>query len=71
MKAQPPHDNLQRPDDSPVARFRRADDPEWHWLENRDDPEVIAFLEAANRESASWFAPLDELVERSRPPGSP
>ncbi|PXX97403.1 S9 family peptidase [Halomonas sp. LBP4] len=64
MKAQPPRDNPQPADDTPVARFRRADDPEWHWLENRDDPEVTAFLEAANRESADWFVPLDDLVER-------
>ncbi|PWV74579.1 S9 family peptidase [Halomonas sp. A11-A] len=64
MKAQPPH----RPDspaaDSPVARFRRPEDPEWHWLENREDPAVADFLEAANAECAAWFAPLDSLVER-------
>ncbi len=68
MKAQPPH----RPDSafnaarepSPVARFRRADDPEWHWLEARDDPGVQAFLDAANAESKAWLAPLGGLVER-------
>jgi oligopeptidase B len=64
MKAQPPH----RPDspaaDSPVARFRRPEDPEWHWLENREEPAVADFLEAANAEFAAWFAPLDDLVER-------
>lgn len=49
---------------SPVSRFRRTDDPEWHWLENRDDPDVSAFLEAANRESRAWLMPLDGLVER-------
>ncbi|MFP4262966.1 MAG: S9 family peptidase [Halomonas sp.] len=64
MKAQPPH----RPDvpaaDSPVARFRRPEDPEWHWLEDREDPAVAAFLEAANAECDAWFAPLADLTER-------
>ncbi|ERS88787.1 S9 family peptidase [Halomonas sp. PBN3] len=62
MKAQPPH----RPDApaTPVARFRRPEDPEWHWLEDRDDPAVSAFLEAANAESDAWFAPLADLTER-------
>ncbi|MGM0912870.1 MAG: S9 family peptidase [Pseudomonadota bacterium] len=63
MKAQPP----QHPDrslSSPVSRFRRPDDPEWHWLEAREDPEVAGFLEAANAECDAWFAPLEELVER-------
>ncbi|WP_163559026.1 prolyl oligopeptidase family serine peptidase [Halomonas sp. NO4] len=61
MKAQPPH----HPDaNAPVTRFRRPADPAWHWLENRDDPEVAAFLEAANCESSEWFAPLEGLVER-------
>ncbi|WP_300271718.1 prolyl oligopeptidase family serine peptidase [Halomonas sp.] len=62
MKAQPPH----RPDApaTPVARFRRPEDPEWHWLEDRDDPAVRAFLEAANAESDAWFAPLADLTER-------
>ena len=64
MKAQPPH----RPDapatDAPVARFRRPEDPEWHWLEDRDDPAVSAFLEAANAESDAWFRPLSDLTER-------
>jgi oligopeptidase B len=49
---------------SPVEGFRRTDDPAWHWLEERDDPEVRAFLEAANAESKAWMAPLDDLVER-------
>ena len=63
MKAQPPR-TPEHPDASPVTRFRRADDPEWHWLENRNDPEVTAFLEAANAEFDRWFAPLEGLVER-------
>ena len=64
MKAQPPHRPDSQASASPVARFRRPEDPEWHWLENREDPEVTTFLEAANAEFSAWFAPLDDLVER-------
>lgn len=65
MKAQPPRDKAPTlPADDPAVRFRHAEDPAWHWLENRDAPEVTAFLEAANEESDRWFAPLDDLVER-------
>lgn len=70
MKSQPPRDDVDNlamtsiPLDSPVSRFRRPDEPEWHWLENRDDPQVGRFLQAANHESDSWFAPLESLVER-------
>lgn len=64
MKAQPSRDNpLSGASGTPVADFRLAHDPHWHWLENRDDPRVGAFLDAANREAESWFAPLDTLVE--------
>ncbi|WP_106478575.1 S9 family peptidase [Phytohalomonas tamaricis] len=56
MKAQPSTH-------SPTLRFRRADDPHWHWLENRDDAEVEAFLNAANEEADQWFAPLSALTE--------
>ncbi|WP_372612878.1 S9 family peptidase [Halomonas sp.] len=70
MKSQPPRDDLNdlamtsTPQDSPVSRYRRPDEPEWHWLENRDDPAVSHFLEAANQESDAWFAPLEGLVDR-------
>lgn len=47
----------------PVAHFRRSDDPDWHWLESRDDPQVKAFLRAANRESDAFFAPLKPLED--------
>ncbi|MGE6607277.1 S9 family peptidase [Halomonas sp. NPDC076908] len=58
MKAQPSmHLGL------PAARYYRANDPKWHWLEERDDPEVTAFLEAANQQQAEWFAPLEKLEE--------
>ncbi|MBD3895876.1 S9 family peptidase [Halomonas sp. ML-15] len=64
MKAQPPrHNLLNQTIDSPIADFRRPDDPLWHWLESRDDPQVSDFLESANRESDSWFAPLEALIE--------
>ncbi|MDN3520501.1 S9 family peptidase [Halomonas ramblicola] len=64
MKAQPPHHPVPADTAAPVVRFRRPADPAWHWLENRDDPEVTAFLEAANAESDAWFAPFEALVER-------
>ncbi|MBB3229433.1 S9 family peptidase [Halomonas stenophila] len=67
MKAQPPSDRDRVPTpliSSPIPHFRRRDDPEWHWLENRDDPRVPAFLEAANDQARHWFAPLDDLTER-------
>lgn len=64
MKAQPPHHSDNPASASPVARFHRPEDPEWHWLENREEPEVTTFLEAANAEFSTWFAPLDDLVER-------
>ncbi|WP_416137344.1 S9 family peptidase [Halomonas sp. HK25] len=64
MKAQPPHRPDRQASVSPAVRFRRAEDPEWHWLENREEPEVTTFLEAANAEFSAWFAPLDDLVER-------
>lgn len=58
MKAQPgTHLSL------PAARYYRANDPQWHWLEERDDPEVSAFLAAANQQQADWFAPLAPLEE--------
>ncbi|MFG6668071.1 S9 family peptidase [Halomonas sp. HNIBRBA4712] len=58
MKAQP---GLRK--DSPVARHYLADDPHWHWLEQRDAHAVEAFLEDANEEHARWFAPLAPLAE--------
>lgn len=33
------------------------------WLRNRDDPEVIAYLEAENRYTAEFMAPLRELED--------
>ncbi|WP_346797654.1 prolyl oligopeptidase family serine peptidase [Halomonas sp. Bachu 37] len=48
---------------SPVARHARADDPQWHWLEERDNPEVSAFLQAANAQSDTWFAPYTTEIQ--------
>ncbi|WP_445010223.1 S9 family peptidase [Vreelandella stevensii] len=58
MKAQPGmHEG------SPVARYYRADAPEWHWLESRDAPDVQAFLADANQQHADWFRPLAPLAD--------
>ncbi len=52
MKAQPGmHEG------SPVAHYYRADDPEWHWLEDRESTDVSDFITAANQQHADWFAP--------------
>jgi oligopeptidase B len=40
----------------------RSDD--WYWLRNRDDPEVIAYLEAENAYAAAMLAPLMPLRDR-------
>src|ERR1700712_2496357 len=40
----------------------RTDD--WYWLRNRDDPEVIAYLEAENAYAETALAPLAPLRER-------
>lgn len=47
----------------PAARYYRANDPQWHWLEERDDADTSDFLEAANQQQADWFAPLAPLEE--------
>ena len=56
---------------APVARVEprvhelhgesRIDD--YFWLRDRNDPEVIAYLEAENEYSDAWFAERDDLVE--------
>lgn len=69
MKAQPPNtdDNVATFDHTatllPAMHFQRNDDPDWHWLEMREEQQVTAFLEAANRASDSWFQPLEPLAE--------
>ncbi|BBG29427.1 S9 family peptidase [Zymobacter palmae] len=59
MKAQSPS----RPE-RPVDLFFQDHDPEWLWLESREDPQVRRFLEAANQEANAWFTPLTPLIER-------
>ena len=39
-----------------------VNDP-WAWLRDRNDPDTIAYLEAENAYSDSWFAEHDDLVE--------
>ncbi|MFD2189540.1 S9 family peptidase [Pistricoccus aurantiacus] len=64
MKAQPPmNKTMPESTTSPVQRFFRESDPHWHWLEERESPEVKAFLAAANQEAEAWFAPLSPLIE--------
>ncbi len=33
----------------------------WYWLRDRDDPAVLAHLEAENGHTEAWFAPLEGL----------
>src|SRR5258706_6073350 len=50
-----PHELTEHGDD-------RGDD--WYWLRNRDDPEVIAYLEAENTYADAMLAPLVPLRDR-------
>lgn len=38
------------------------DDP-FHWLQDRSNPDTIAYLEAENRHTDAWFAPHHQLIE--------
>ena len=49
-----------RPKDVSLHGETRIDD--WHWLRDRDDPEVIAHLHAENAHTEAWFAPLAPLA---------
>jgi oligopeptidase B len=53
--ARRPHNLSQHGDD-------RVDD--WYWLRQRDDPEVIAYLEAENAYADAMLAPSADLRER-------
>lgn len=57
------HTMKEHPSAAPVARYAKDHDPHWHWLEERDDPEVSAFLDAVNEECDRWFSPLEPLAE--------
>jgi len=39
-------------------------DDDWYWLRNRDDPEVIAYLETENAYADAMLAPLVSLRDR-------
>ena len=43
----------------PVARREAAADP-YAWLEQRDDPDVIAYLQAENQHTEAWLASHDD-----------
>ncbi len=51
-----------KPRDVSLHGETRIDD--WHWLRERDDPEVIAHLHAENAHTATWFAPLEPLKQQ-------
>ncbi|MFT3664867.1 S9 family peptidase [Piscinibacter sp.] len=51
-----------RPKDVSIHGETRIDD--WHWLRERDDPEVIAHLKAENAHTEAWFAPHAALKQR-------
>ncbi len=50
-----------RPQSHVAHGDERPDD--WHWLANRDDPEVLAYLEAENAYTESLLGPTRDLQE--------
>ena len=58
-----------RPYRARLADGSVVDDP-WYWLRDRDDPAVLAYLEAENAHADAWFAPrqplVDEIVDEIR-----
>jgi oligopeptidase B len=50
----------------PVVLTAHGDErhDDWYWLRDRDDPEVIAYLEAENRFADAQLAPLSPLRDR-------
>ena len=51
-----------RPNDVSMHGDTRIDD--WFWLRDRDDPAVIAHLQAENAHADAWFAPHDALKQQ-------
>ncbi|MBV9660199.1 MAG: S9 family peptidase [Acidimicrobiales bacterium] len=51
-----------RPHELTAHDHTRRDD--WYWLRDRDDPDVIAYLEAENRYADEVLAPARELEDR-------
>jgi oligopeptidase B len=58
----PPPQAARRPTVLEAHGDRRTDD--WYWLRDKEDPEVIAHLEAENAYTDEAFAPTAELQER-------
>ena len=65
MRLQAPPSKAALRQRSPVAR-RSADNPSdpYHWLRFREDPEVIAYLNAENEYTAAAMKPLAPLQEK-------
>jgi len=57
-----PPDAPRRPHTLSIHGDERVDD--WYWLRERDNPEVIAYLEAENTYADAVLAPLRELRDR-------
>ncbi len=53
----------QRPHTLTRADGSIVEDP-WHWLRDRDDPAVLAYLEAENAYADAQLAPIEDLQER-------
>ena len=47
----------------PTARREPGTDP-YHWLEQRDSPDVISYLQAENSHTDHWMAPHEALREQ-------
>ena len=63
MTELPPPPRPERRDHAVERHGETIHDP-WHWLRDRDDPAVIAHLEAENEHTRTWFAPLEGVRER-------
>ncbi len=59
----PPPPRPERRDHVVERHGETVHDP-WFWLRERDDPAVVAHLEAENEHTQAWFAPLEELQEQ-------
>jgi oligopeptidase B len=58
----PPPPRAERRDHVVERHGETIHDP-WYWLRERDDPAVVAHLEAENDHAAAWLAPLEDLQE--------
>ena len=53
----------QRPHTLTRADGSTVEDP-WHWLREREDPAMLAYLEAENEHTAALLGPLQGLQDR-------